>query len=67
MKYKIEYRSSFQRPEYFETDCIIECNEIILNGHQQQYLVYLNNEKQSPTIYKINNKQWTNQEGYINQ
>ena len=40
MKYKIEYRSAFQRPEYFETDCIIECNEIVLNGHQQQYLVY---------------------------
>ena len=66
MKYKIEYRSAFQRPEYFETDCQIECNEIILNGHQQQYLVYLNNEKQSPTVYKINDKQWTNQEGYIN-
>ena len=29
MKYKIEYRSAFQRPEYFETDSQIECNEII--------------------------------------
>ena len=66
MKYKIEYRSAFQRPEYFETDCEIECNEIVLNGHQQQYLVYLNNEEQSPTVYRINNKQWTKQQGYIN-
>ena len=54
MKYKIEYRSAWQKPEYFETDCCIECNDIVFNGHNQQYLVYLNDEKQTPTVYKIN-------------
>ena len=64
MKYKIEYRSAWQQPEYFETDCCIECNNIILNGHNQQYLVYLNDEKQTPTVYKINGSKWTSEKGY---
>lgn len=64
MKYKIEYRSAWQHPEYFETDCCVECNDIILNGHNQQYLVYLNDEKQAPTVYKINGKQWDQERGF---
>ena len=64
MKYKIEYRSAWQQPEYFETDCSIECNDIIFNGHAQQYLVYLNGNKQTPTVYKINGLQCTKERGF---
>ena len=53
MKYKIEFKSVWQSPECFETNSEIDCNEIVLEGHRQQYLVYVNGEKQSPTVYKI--------------
>jgi hypothetical protein len=53
MKYKIEYQSAWNRPEYFETNSEVECNEIVLDGHRQQLIVYVNNERVRPTVYKV--------------
>jgi|5_EtaG_2_1085323.scaffolds.fasta_scaffold400963_1 hypothetical protein len=65
MKYKIEFKSAWQSPEYFETNSEIDCNDIVLEGHRQQYLVYVNGEKQASTVYRINDKLWNKEQGYI--
>ena len=54
MKYKIEYQSAWELPQHFETNSKKELNEIVFNGHQQQYLVFVNGEKKSALIYSIN-------------
>ena len=53
MKYNIEYHSIWNTPEYFETNSKRECNELITDGHRQQLIVYVNNEKVNPIVYKI--------------
>ena len=64
MKYKIKFLSAWQRPQYFETNNEIELNNICLEGHNQQYLVYVNGVKKAPTIYRINNKKWNKETGF---
>ena len=53
MKYKIEYQSIWTTPQIFETNSKKECEQIIFNGHQQQYLVFVNGQKISALNIKI--------------
>ena len=53
MKYKIEYQSIWETPQIFETNSKKECDQIIFDGHQQQYLVFVNGKKISALNIKI--------------
>jgi|TARA_E500000178_G_C16881009_1_gene688999 hypothetical protein len=53
MKYKIKFLSAWESPQYFETNSKEEAEEIIFEGHRSQYLVYLNEEKQTAIKYKV--------------
>tara|TARA_R100001594_G_C3849887_1_gene218178 strand:+ start:330 stop:506 length:177 start_codon:yes stop_codon:yes gene_type:complete len=56
MKYKIEYQSIWETPQIFETNSKKECDQIVFDGHQQQYLVLVNGQKKSALNYKIKRK-----------
>jgi hypothetical protein len=53
MRYKIEYQSIWQLPQIFKTNSKKELNEIVLNGHQNQYIVLVNGKKKSSITYSI--------------
>lgn len=53
MKYNIKWLSAWISPQYFETNSKEEAEEIIFEGHRSQYLVYLNEEKQTAIKYKV--------------